>query len=48
MGQDRLSGLALMKVHRSITESLSVDSIINEFARIQPRRMTFDDILNEK
>ena len=46
MGQDRLSGLALMHVHYA-TE-IDLDAVINIFARQHPRtrRMLVENILH--
>ena len=43
MGQERLSGLALMHIHYGM--ELDLDEIINIFARKHPRRMVLSDIL---
>ena len=43
MGQERLSGLALMHIHYGM--ELDLDEIINIFARKRPRRMVLSDIL---
>ena len=45
MGQERLSGLALMHVHYGM--ELDLEEIINIFARKHPRRMVLSDILCE-
>ena len=45
MGQERLSGLALMHVHYGM--ELDLEEIINIFARKHPRRMVLSDILRE-
>ena len=37
MGNDRLSSLALLHVHRDI--DVSVEDIVDEFARRHPRRL---------
>ena len=37
MGQDRLTGLALMHIH--YTTQIDLDDVINIFARQHPRRM---------
>ena len=42
MGQERMSGLALMHIHYDI--QLDVDEIINRFARISPRRMALENM----
>ena len=46
MGQERLSGLALMHVHYGMELDLE-EIIINIFARKHPRRMVLSDILRE-
>ena len=43
IGQERMSGLALMHIHYDI--QLDVDEIINRFARISPRRMALENIV---
>ena len=43
MGQERLSGLALMHIHYGM--EFDLDEIINIFARKRPRRMVLSDIL---
>ena len=43
MGQERMSGLALMHIHYDI--QLDVDEIINRFARISPRRMALENFI---
>lgn len=45
MGQERLSGLALMHIHYGM--ELNLEEIINTFARKHPRRMVLSDILHE-
>lgn len=45
MGQQRLSSLALMFVHRNIT--ISTKEIVAEFARKQPRKMKLPNIMFE-
>ena len=45
MGQERLSGLALMHVHYGM--ELNLDEIVNIFARKHPRRMVLSYILRE-
>jgi len=39
MGEERLTGLALLNVHRDI--SVSVDNVIDRFAKSQTRRLDF-------
>ena len=46
MKEDRLNGLALMMVHRTI--SVSVENIIDTFAARHPRRMRLELILDGK
>ena len=46
MKEDRLNGLALMMVHRTI--SVSVENIIDTFAAKHPRRMRLELILDDK
>ena len=43
MGQERMSGLALMHIHYDI--QLDIDEIINGFARISPRRMALENFV---
>lgn len=43
MGQERLSGLALMHIHYGM--ELDLEEIVNIFARKHPRRMVLSDIL---
>ena len=45
MGQEQLSGLALMHVHYGM--EFDLEEIINIFARKHPRRMVLSDILRE-
>ena len=44
MGQDRLTGLALLHIHDI---PIDVDQIIEEFAILHPRRMKLTNILND-
>ena len=44
MTNERLTGLALMHVHRHI--NLDVDAIIDNFARAHPRRMHLLDVVS--
>ena len=46
MKEDRLNGLALVMVHRTI--SVSVENIIDTFAARHTRRMRLELILNDK
>lgn len=46
MGQDRLSALALMFIHRTV--NVRVTDIVTEFARKHPRRMQVPNILFEE
>jgi len=39
MGQNRLSGLALLHVHRSI--SINIDKIIDKFSQMKKRNIDF-------
>jgi len=43
MGQERLTGLALMFIHR--TMYIDVQKIVAQFARLHPRRITLPNIL---
>ena len=43
MGQDRLSGLAMMHIHYAM--DLNFEEIIDRFARKHPRRMMLSDIM---
>ncbi|XP_052268766.1 52 kDa repressor of the inhibitor of the protein kinase-like [Dreissena polymorpha] len=45
MGQDRLSALCLLSVHRDI--DINICNVVREFARKHPRRMYLPDILSE-
>ncbi len=45
IGQERLTGLALMHIHYGM--DLDLDEIVNIFARRHPRRMLLLDILSE-
>ena len=45
MGQERLSGLALMHVNYGM--ELNLDEIISTFARQHPRRMLLTDVLSD-
>lgn len=44
MGQERLSGLALMHIHYGM--QIDFEEIVNIFAKIHPRRMKFLNILD--
>ena len=44
MGNERLSGLALIPVHRDIT--IDVDTVITKYAMRHPRRMAMINILD--
>ena len=46
MGYERLAGLTLLYVHRDI--AVSMDAVIDEFARKHPRRMQLTNILVAK
>ena len=46
MGQERLSGLALLHVHSDI--DIDIDLIINQFAASQPRRLELLDIFDDE
>ena len=45
MGQERLSGLALMNIHRDIP--IAADDIVDNFARSHPRRMELVNVMND-
>ena len=46
MGQDRLTGLALMHVHRRVTRSPAIITrVIDVFSRKHPRRMLLRNVL---
>ena len=45
MGQERLNGLALMHSHRDM--NFAMNSIVDLFANLQPRRMRMANILQE-
>lgn len=47
MTNKRLNGLSLMFIHRDITKQLSIDDIIDEFAREHPRRMELANLFIE-
>ena len=44
MGQDRLTGLALLHIHDI---PIDIDQVIEEFALLHPRRMKLTNILND-
>lgn len=44
MTNERLTGLALMHVHRHMP--LNIDAIIDNFARANPRRMHLFDVVS--
>ena len=46
MGQERLSGLALMYIHRNF--KVNIQDICKEFARRKPRRLVLPDILTDE
>ena len=46
MGRDRLSALALMFIHRTV--SVKTTDVVAEFARKHPRRMQVPNILFEE
>ena len=46
MANERLNGLAMMHINNDIT--LDIDEVINSFARQNPTRMQFIDILDDK
>jgi hypothetical protein len=39
MHEERLSGLSLMKIHRQLTEKLSLEELVNRFAQVHQRRL---------
>ena len=43
MGNERLTSLALLHLHRDI--EINIPQVINEFAGLYPRRMELHDIL---
>ena len=43
MGNERLTSLALLHLHRDI--EINIPQVIDEFARLYPRRMELHDIL---
>ena len=45
MGQDRLTGLALMYIHKHI--HINIDDIVTQFAIMHPRRMRLVNIFND-
>ena len=45
MGQDRLSSLALMYVHRDIP--INKSEIVHEFGRLHPRRLLLPNLLSD-
>ena len=45
MGNTRLSGLALLNIHRDIP--IDVSAIIDEFARHHPRRLQLSNIFSD-
>lgn len=47
MGEDRLTGLALMHIHQHITIENHIDEIVNDFATMHPRRMRLANIFED-
>lgn len=47
MTEKRLTSLALMKIHRSLTASLNLDQLVVDFANKHPRRMALPCILGD-
>ena len=45
MTEEHLIGLALMKVHRHMANSINVADILNRFVRKHPRRMALENII---
>ena len=45
MKQDRMSGLAMLNLHRDY--EFNIDEVINRLARKHPRQMKLIDILND-
>ena len=45
MGNDRLTSIALLHLHRDV--SVEVPTVINEFARLHPRRLELGNILSD-
>ena len=45
MGQDRLTGIALLHIHDIIP--IDIDDVIEEFAMLHPRRMKLTNILKK-
>ena len=43
MGQDRLSSLRLLSIHRDI----DIKQVVREFARKNPRKMALPDLMSE-
>jgi hAT family C-terminal dimerisation region len=41
IGQERLSGLAIISIENNITETLSYERIVNEFASCKARKVKF-------
>jgi len=47
LGEDRLTGLALMKMHREIVESLDIGELVDKFAANHRRRMQLENIFQD-
>lgn len=47
MSEERLNGLALMKVHRKITNALDIEKVVDKFAQLHPRKMDLENIFAE-
>ena len=47
MSEDRLSGLAMMKIHHQKAKELDLDKVVALFANQHPRRMLLPNMLSE-
>jgi hypothetical protein len=47
MTEDRLSSLAVIKIHRELVANLDVNKLVVEFANQHPRRMALPCVLSD-
>ena len=47
MSEDRLSSLAMMKIHRKKVKELDLDILVQQFANMHPRRMLLPCVLSD-
>ena len=45
MSEERLSSLALMKIHHKLTKNIDLDKVVELFALKHPRRMLLPNML---